>query len=330
MGAHSVLSLLWLRLRKLAVALTTERTRAALRIGVTASIEHREALRGSNFRTVVDVGANRGQFALFCRTEFPQARIISFEPLSAPAARFRKLFGNDELVTLHEMALGSVAGSSIIHVTAEDDSSSLLAVGDTQATVFGTREVASQAVTVRRLDEVVTPAMLSAPALLKIDVQGFEMEVLRGAGEILSSFASVYAECSYLELYSGQALVNEAIEFLHSAGFALAGIFNQATDGCGRPVQADVLFHRSAVRDNLTNSAIFEEIKKGSGADTGPQSVPSSVCPWEGTRRHNAAPYPTNHEPSPPRGKGESRFTSTAAAWCIIRSLFAQQDARTA
>jgi FkbM family methyltransferase len=246
MSARSELSLLWLRLRKVAAALTAERTRAALLIGVSASIEHREALRGSNFRTVVDVGANRGQFALFCRTEFPQARIISFEPLSAPAAHFRKIFGNDELVTLHEMALGSVAGRSIMHVTAEDDGSSLLAVGDTQAILFGTREVASQAVTVRRLDEVVTSAMLSAAALLKIDVQGFEMEVLRGAVGILSSFRSVYVECSYLELYSGQALINEAIEFLYSAGFTLAGVFNQAADDCGRPVQADVLFHRSA------------------------------------------------------------------------------------
>lgn len=244
MSSCSKRSLLWLRLRKLVAALPTKRTRAALRIGVSASIEHREALRGSNFRTVVDVGANRGQFALFCRTEFPQARIISFEPLSAPAARFRKIFGDDELVTLHEVALGSVAGRSMMHVTAEDDGSSLLAVGGNQAILFGTREVASQAVTVRRLDEIVTPAMLSTAALLKIDVQGFEMEVLRGSVGILSLFGSVYVECSYLELYSGQALVNEAIEFLHSSGFALAGVFNQTADGYGRPVQADVLFHR--------------------------------------------------------------------------------------
>jgi hypothetical protein len=83
------------------------------------------------------------------------------------------------------------------------------------------------------------------PALLKIDVQGFEMEVLRGAVEILSSFSSIYVECSFIELYSGQALINETIEFLYSAGFALAGLFNQTTDSCGRPVQADVLFHRS-------------------------------------------------------------------------------------
>src|SRR5262249_44678873 len=113
MSPGSELSLLCLRLRKLATALTTKRTRAALLLGVTASIEHRGALHGANFRTVIDVGANRGQFALFCRNEFPQARIISFEPLSAAASCFRKLFGDDELVTLHRAALGSVASQSV-------------------------------------------------------------------------------------------------------------------------------------------------------------------------------------------------------------------------
>ena len=191
-------------------------------------------------------GPIAGSSHYFVEPSFRKPGSSAFEPLPAPAARFHKLFGDDELVTLYEMALGSVSGPSIMHVTAEDDGSSLLAIGDTQAILFGTREVASQAVTVRRLDEVMTPAMLSVPALLKIDVQGFEMEVLRGAVGILSSFGSVYAECSYLELYSRQALVNEAIEFLHSAGFALAGVFNQVTDDNGRAVQADVLFHRIA------------------------------------------------------------------------------------
>jgi FkbM family methyltransferase len=79
-------------------------------------------------RTVVDIGANRGQFALAARHCFADARIVSFEPLSGPAALWRAVFAGDARAALVEAAVGPEAGEAEIHVSARDDSSSLLPI----------------------------------------------------------------------------------------------------------------------------------------------------------------------------------------------------------
>ncbi len=235
-----------LRLRKVLFALGNQRGRAGLSCGVAASIEHQCALKPYHFNTVVDVGANRGQFALFCRNAFPEAKIISFEPLPAPAKVLRKLFSNDPLVELRATALGDRASKITMHITARDDSSSLLAVGDAQTRSFGTVEVASRDVVVGRLDENLALEEIKAPALLKIDVQGFEFQVLQGAGELISEFDVIFVECSYKELYYGQVLVPDIIRLLDRRGFVLGGVFNQNAEAGGSVLQADFLFCRNS------------------------------------------------------------------------------------
>src|SRR5687768_5615766 len=74
--------------------------------GVAAGTEHSAALRGLQSNSIVDIGANRGQFALVARKHHPSSRIISFEPLAEPAAIFRRVFADDRLTTLHEVAIG--------------------------------------------------------------------------------------------------------------------------------------------------------------------------------------------------------------------------------
>jgi hypothetical protein len=80
--------------------------------------------------------------------------------------------------------------------------------------------------------------------LLKIDVQGAELSVLRGAEKTLESVDSIFVECSFVELYEGQALANEVIEFLAARGFSIAGVFGPAYDADGRCLQVDALFSR--------------------------------------------------------------------------------------
>jgi hypothetical protein len=94
-----------------------------------------------------------------------------------------------------------------------------------------------------RLDEAVPPGKVRRPVLLKIDVQGTEIEVLRGATGMLGEVDSVLVECSFVELYRGQALAGEVIAFLDERGFSLASVCSPALDR-GRVVQADLLFER--------------------------------------------------------------------------------------
>ncbi|MGH9653684.1 MAG: FkbM family methyltransferase [Bryobacteraceae bacterium] len=208
-------------------------------------MEHTVALQDLRCRTVVDIGANRGQFSLLARELFPCAHIFGFEPLAGPARVYERVFAGDSLVKLHLGDIGSKAEERTMHVSARDDSSSLLPIGDEQARVFpGTHEVKTLAVQVVPLGSVLGETAMERPALLKLDVQGFELEALRGCERLLARFDHIYCECSFMEMHKGQSLADEVIAWLHERGFRLAGAYNMAYDAGGKSVQADFLFQR--------------------------------------------------------------------------------------
>jgi FkbM family methyltransferase len=219
-----------------------------LRTGVAASVEHTQVLknlRDHNFSTIIDIGANRGQFALIARDFFPKAKIVSFEPLDEAAKTFRRVFSSDPMTVLYENALGPVHKQMEIHISKQDDSSSLLPISGLQDDIFpGTAEKETRSVEVKTLDEVVSVESIQQPALLKLDVQGFEIDVLKGCESLLPLFKYVYVECSFVELYVGQSLAHEVISFLSSNEFALTGIYNLSYSKQGFPIQGDFLFKK--------------------------------------------------------------------------------------
>jgi FkbM family methyltransferase len=221
---------------------------ALLRHHVLAGAEHRNVLL-RDLGIVVDIGANRGQFALAVRQWAPRARVISFEPLPGPASIFRSLFSDDDRVLLHQAAIGPRPEQRTMHVSGRDDSSSLLPISSVQTAMFpGTGEIATTEVHVGPLEEFMTADDLHKPAMLKLDVQGFEFDALRGCESLLKHFDWVYCECSFVELYSGQKMAWEVIDWLLARDFCLVGMFNPAYDDCGQAVQADFLFSRKGSR----------------------------------------------------------------------------------
>lgn len=222
---------------------------ALLRHWVAAVVEHREGLGELTLRTVVDVGANRGQFALFALHTFPAARIVSLEPLAGPVARFRRVFATEPRVTLHHAALAPETGRSTMHVSRHDDSSSLLPITATLGQVFpGTDEVRTETVRTGPLSEFLDSDSIAEPALLKLDVQGYELEALRACGELLEKFTYVCAEASFIELYEGQVLAEDLVGWLLERGYELVRSYGAVSDKRGRPIQADMLFKKREYR----------------------------------------------------------------------------------
>ena len=218
---------------------------ASLRKGVAAGVEHNSVLKYLDCNTVIDVGGNRGQFALAARHHFPEATIVSFEPLAAPAGIFRDIFASDRKVVQHVAAIGPESGSREIHVSGHDDSSSLLPISELQEENFpGTAAVETAQVRIGPLDEFLDATDIAAPAMLKLDVQGFELDALRGCEKLLANFEWVYCECSFVELYIGQNLAADVIDWLAARGFRLTRIYNFSNDRNGQAVQADFLFRR--------------------------------------------------------------------------------------
>lgn len=222
--------------------------RKALCFGVGAAIEHEPMLRTLSpcgVLTVLDVGANVGQFTLVARRVFPKARVIAFEPLAAECERFLSVHAGDSQVKLVRAALGPERGEFAMHVAGARDSSSLLPITANQAQLFpGTGETHRESVQVLPLAEAVGDEELADPMLLKIDVQGFELQVLEACASVLSRVEFVYVECSFVELYAGQAMAGEVVAWLQKGGFALTGIGSLTQGPSGVSVQADFLFRR--------------------------------------------------------------------------------------
>lgn len=233
------------KLRKLVALARVQTYRAGLRHGVAAAVEHGCAPFEGDFATIIDVGAGRGQFALFARHRFPGAALYCFEPLPASRAKLADVMSEQPGVEVFETALGATKGNTTLHVSGDSDSSSLLAIGDQQLRFHPeSGEVERVSVSVSRLDDVLGRRELAPPLLIKLDVQGYELEILRGAETILGQVSHVVAECSFMELYDGQPLADEVICHLRQRGFELSSSYSFALDASGRAVQADMLFTR--------------------------------------------------------------------------------------
>jgi FkbM family methyltransferase len=215
----------------------------ALREGVFPSLEHGSVRFGAQFATVLDVGASRGQFALFALGRFPGAKLLCFEPLPDARAKAQKVLAGHD-VELYGVALGSSRREMTLHVSASDDSSSLLPIGQRQVAAFpGTHETHTINVPVDVLCSYVDEGV-ARPCLLKIDVQGVELDVLRGAGASLSHIDEVLVEVSFVELYTGQALASDVICYLAERGLRLTDIHGVVRAADGTALQADLLFGR--------------------------------------------------------------------------------------
>ena len=235
---------MFLRLKKILLLLDRPRLIGILlRYRVLAGLEHKPIFK-IPFRTVVDVGANRGQFSLTAY-EYSSANIYAFEPQPKAAKLLQRIFLNDARIKIFTSAIGNRSEKKIMHVSARDDCSSLLEITEYQNELFpGTYEIETIFIDVSRLNEYISSEDIVAPAILKIDVQGFEMEVIEGSSELLNHFNYIYCESSFVELYRGQKIISDIIKQLNNKDFELVGLYNPYFDANGGCIQADFLFHR--------------------------------------------------------------------------------------
>lgn len=191
----------------------------------------------------IDVGANSGQTGEEIRRFGWGGEIVSFEPLSAPFSSLRAAAAGDDRWQIHQLALGDVNAEAEMTVTSnEAQSSSLLAVTSELEQLAGIAAVGTESVRLGRLDDVTLPA---GPYYLKIDVQGSELSVLRGASSTLRQAAVVETEVSLKRLYERQPLLPEVTDALRSEGYALVELRNGFRDvRSGDLLELDAFFVR--------------------------------------------------------------------------------------
>ena len=139
-------------------------------------------------KTVIDVGANVGQFAVASSKIFPDSRVYSFEPNPPCAIQLKKNVTELGNVKVYELALGETAGEIEFHVNSHSHSSSILPLASSHLEAFpDARENSLIRVKVSTLDKVFEDIELQHPALLKLDVQGYELQVLLGGARFANT-----------------------------------------------------------------------------------------------------------------------------------------------
>lgn len=184
---------------------------------------------------VLDVGANNGQFASSLRSLGYLGRIESFEPLSEALQNLQEAAAADPQWNVHAFALGSEDCTKTINISASQPSSSFLPLDPSLGShQLDQSYIGEEHVRIRKLDAVY-PSISddSKSILLKIDTQGFEREVIRGAKECLGEIKLVLMELSLVPNYQGEALIEEMIRMMREHNFdpwwIIPGFKNVAT-----------------------------------------------------------------------------------------------------
>ncbi|MBM4009929.1 MAG: FkbM family methyltransferase [Planctomycetes bacterium] len=186
-------------------------------------------------RQVVDVGAARGEWTIECRRVFPDAAYLLIEPLPDHAAGLADLARRIPRVRVWSGAVGATDGT--VAIRCHGDQSSMLVANDAQF------RGSDREVPLRTLDSLVVTGELLRPDLVKLDVQGYELEVLRGAASVLEHAQVLLVELSFRRLYADQPLAHEVIAFLGQRDFRIADIctYSQRARDAAL-LQSDVLF----------------------------------------------------------------------------------------
>jgi FkbM family methyltransferase len=206
-------------------------------------------LSESGVTRVIDVGANSGQYASEIRRLGFQGAIVSLEPLLDPFSELAAKAAKDPNWQVLRFAAGSERGSALINVAANHGaSSSLLPMLDAHALAApDAMFIGTERIEVRTLDElwdeITSPTDI---VFLKIDVQGFEKQVLDGSSDHLRDVFGIQMELSFVPLYDGGWDYLSALTWARDSGFELVALIPGFTSpSSSRMLQADGVFMRA-------------------------------------------------------------------------------------
>lgn len=178
--------------------------------------------------TLLDLGANDGQYGAYLARHFGVRQAYFFEPQPQYAEPLRSVAAGVAAAEVFQMALGDTDGEAELNLMANASSSSLLPPDQSTLPHYPQHEVRQRVrVPVRRLDSVLADRALPDDVFIKMDVQGFEDKVIRGGRSTFARARIALVEMSFVPLFAGQPLFEEVHALLVECGLRFAGIKNQ-------------------------------------------------------------------------------------------------------
>lgn len=205
---------------------------------------------------VIDVGAHHGWF-FHCWLDWcPQAEIHAFEPSAESFEKMKSLYGEDQRIRFNKVGLGACNTELVLNVLSESKVSNSFLNPDRRAwegIEYHTGTIGQETVPVMSLDNYAEESGIGCVYLIKIDVQGFENEVLKGAGRVLSKTDYVFVEAGIERLYEGAPSFAETYLEMESRGFHLMTL-RAWHRGNHRLVETDMLFRRNGLETDIDRS----------------------------------------------------------------------------
>ncbi len=212
-------------------------------------VAQQQLLAGHTCRSIFDVGAYRGEVAAYYSRLYPAADIYAFEPYPPSYESLVNRFQNNPRIHLVHGAVSSRSGESTFHVNQNPATNSLLPTGQGSAVASA---ITTEQITVPTLtlDDFCESRGLPAPEILKFDIQGNEIEALRGADRTLSENGPllIYTEVLFESLYQNCALFGDLAGFLKDKGYELFNLYSLHHAPDGRLEYGDALFVSKRLR----------------------------------------------------------------------------------
>lgn len=212
-------------------------------------LARRKALIESyNIDLILDIGANTGQFAKQMRDDIEYSgNIISFEPLSSEYKVLKEKAENDDKWKAINCAIGDVEEKSKINISGNSYSSSILnMLVSHEKSAPESKYIGEEEIYIKTLDSIMNELSINQKNIyLKIDTQGFESKVIKGAEISLGRIDTIQLEMSLIPLYKDELLFNDMYNLLSSKGYSLVAIEPGFSDKhSGQMLQVDGIFHR--------------------------------------------------------------------------------------
>ena len=203
-------------------------------------------IQALNIDTILDIGANVGQAAINFCTLFPKAKVHSFEPIPDCFTQLKQVAMAFPNLSIHNFALGDETGQIDFHQNGYSPASSILNMSEEHVKSYPkTVESSTINVPIRRLDDVITELNLPdhSRILVKIDVQGYEKNVIAGGVHLIKQARMVVVETSIKSLYEGDSSFRDLYHMLCEHGFDYHGSLEQLIDPkTGAVLQQDAIF----------------------------------------------------------------------------------------
>jgi FkbM family methyltransferase len=195
-------------------------------------------------KSIIDVGANIGQFSIAASYLLPDAVIYSVEPDPRVAKKLRNNIEKKHSANIFVTAVGLEDGEVVLRVNEDSQVTSVLPLGKDRIKFFPSSTVKEEIIVpIKKLDSLFSDSEILFPALLKIDVQGLEDKVIKGAERILTKIKWVIIEVSFANLYNGEVDFLNIVDLLEQHGFKFLKPLNFHTSPkTGEIIEMDALF----------------------------------------------------------------------------------------